>query len=192
MNKCCIYCRVAGEATEANQLVMEAQSATLRETAELLGLQIVDERCFYEAGNNPTRESIVRLLDDARNGLFDSVLVKNPGRLGRDVQCLTEIGQAFHNAGLSVYTPEGEVHITTPAVAAYFRVATLDQILGDQVMEAAIQTLEHKGYTTQEASDLIMQCHSDMQTEGYKKPLEWYVDHIADKSIPELTGMSLQ
>lgn len=135
MSKCCIYCRIAGEPTEANQAAMEIQAASLRSAAKNLGLEIVEERFCYEPAHDPKRESISRLLKDARAGTFDAVLVKNPNRLARDTYCMEEITTAFRQVGLKVFTPEGELQFTAPRVAAYFRVANLAQIIEETDLE---------------------------------------------------------
>ena len=129
MSKCCIYCRIAGEATEMNQNTMAVQTKSLCAAATTLDLEVVAVRCFYETAGDPNRESITHLLEDAKAGVFDCVLVKNLGRLGRDTHCIHEIGEAFHRARLTVYTPEGVAHMTPPYIAAYARVGSPSQLL---------------------------------------------------------------
>ena len=128
MSKCCIYCRIAGKATEANRIAMEAQANDLREAADRLGMEVVDVRCFYEYPNDAERESIVAMSEDGKAGTFDTILVRNPGRLGRDTHVLNDIGEALHEAGIELYTPEGQAHITKPTAVMYCRVATEEQL----------------------------------------------------------------
>ena len=128
MSKCCIYCRIAGKDTEANRIAMEAQANDLRDAADRLGMEVVEVRCFYEYPNDAERESIAGMIEDGKAGAFDTILVRNPGRLGRDTHVLNDIGEALHEAGLELYTPEGRAHIMKPTAVMYCRVATKEQL----------------------------------------------------------------
>ena len=189
--KCCIYCRIAGEATDSNQLAMEIQAASLRDAAQKLGLEVVDERHYYENGNDPNRESISRLIVDAVAGKIDCVLVKSPGKLARDAICLEEIAKAFQKSGLTVYTPEGKAQIAPLYFLAYARVASLSQVIGEQEMTDAIQALEGKGFSTQEATTLLSQWYNVMSASGEHKPLNWFLENVLPKEASEISGMQL-
>lgn len=189
--KCCIYCRIAGEATDSNQLAMEIQAASLRDAAQKLGLEVVDERHYYENGNDPNRESISRLIVDAVAGKIDCVLVKSPGKLARDAICLEEIAKSFQKSGLTVYTPEGIAQIAPLYFLAYARVASLSQVIGEQEMTDAIQALEGKGFSTQEATTLLSQWYNEMSASGERKPLNWFLENVLPKEAPEISGMQL-
>lgn len=121
MRKCCIYCRIDGAPTEANQDAMQSQLQSLREAAVSLGMIIASEITVYESGANPLRQSIKTLIRDGRHGCYDCVLVANTSRLARNADGLIQVGRKLNHAGIGVYTPDGIVQLAPLSAFFYSR-----------------------------------------------------------------------
>lgn len=191
MSKCCIYCRVANKSTMAHSAAMHEQLLSLRAAAEKLGLEVVKEFCWFERPNDANRVSMRQIIDGGEAGDYDCVLVANPGRLARDTHVMDEIGKAFHKAGLKVYTPEGEAHITTPVIAAYLRVGSIMQ-LQEKEADDAVQKLEDMGYDQRRAEEIVSECLNEMVADGRKNDLAWYIERAISDEAPDMAGLQLQ
>ena len=123
MKRCIIYARIGGQASEANNSLMQAQLAGLHAAAEGLSLEVVAELPVFEHGNNGNWQSIKTLTRDRQHGLYGCVLVKNLSRLPRG-ETILEVGRKFASAGLSVYTPSGRAELIPPVYAFYSRYRT--------------------------------------------------------------------
>lgn len=124
MRRCCIYCRIDGPANEMNQIAMDSQIASLRLAAENLGLAVATEVCVFESGTEPLRQSIKTLIRDGKHGVYDCILVSDPGRLSRSTEGCTLIGQKLNRHGIRVFTPQGAVQLAPPRMYFYSRYQT--------------------------------------------------------------------
>lgn len=83
--KAAIYCRIAGNSNpELKQIAIESQRQALERYAKEKGLTVVG---YYEDigynGLNDDRPGLQHLMDDAKAGSFDAVLVYKLDRLFR-------------------------------------------------------------------------------------------------------------
>ena len=121
MRRCCIYCRIDGPANEMNQIAMDGQIAFLRLAAANLGLAVATEVCVFESGTEPLRQSIKTLIRDGKHGVYDCILVADPGKLSRSAEGCTLIGQKLNRHGIKVFTPQGAVQLAPPRLYFYSR-----------------------------------------------------------------------
>lgn len=193
MNKCCIYCRIDGEQTEANKLAMNAQLESMRSLAERLGFEVVDERLVYESSLDANRQSMKSLVRDARHNVFNRVLVSDLSRLSRSAEGIVEIGNRFNRCGLKVFTPEGEQQLATPRFFFYSRVAEMERAMENKLlMEYAVEAIEAKGYDRETASDLASKTIENMNANPNGMDIDWFLEKILDKeAYDEAYGMQM-
>ncbi len=110
-NRCAIYARCASGAPE--QLNAAEQIRTCAEYALKRGWEVTREfvRSGIRSGVSPTEcTSLLQLLEAATNEPrpFDCVLVANISRLGRSLDRVTGIVNAFHGRGVFIQTVRGQ------------------------------------------------------------------------------------
>ena len=85
MSRCAIYARVS-----TNDQSCQPQLSDLRALAAQRGLEIIDTYSDIISGTKAKRPGLNRLLDDARRGRFDVLLIWSFDRLARSVRHLLE------------------------------------------------------------------------------------------------------
>lgn len=85
MSRCAIYARVS-----TNDQSCQPQLSDLRALAAQRGLEIIDIYTDIISGTKAKRPGLNRLLDDARRGRFDVLLIWSFDRLARSVRHLLE------------------------------------------------------------------------------------------------------
>ena len=92
LNKTGLYKRLSKEDEKAGEsMSIEHQGILLRQYAEEHGFNVVDEYADDGySGTNFDRPDVQRLLDDAKSGKIDTIIVKDLSRFGRNY---IEVGQ---------------------------------------------------------------------------------------------------
>lgn len=92
LNKTGLYKRLSKEDEKAGEsMSIEHQGILLRQYAEEHGFEVVDEYADDGySGTNFNRPEVQRLLDDAKSGRIDTIIVKDLSRFGRNY---IEVGQ---------------------------------------------------------------------------------------------------
>lgn len=84
MDKVCIYCRVAYRDPDGLDFALKHQQERLEQFAREQGHTVVSTVAEYGSGNNAKRPGLCKVMEGARAGEFDTILVTSLGRLQRD------------------------------------------------------------------------------------------------------------
>ena len=101
-----VYARVATAGqmeTEQDQHLRQHQITYLRGLAEKFGWHVAGEFSDCCHGRGTERPALTAMLDFLSHGGPNAVLVKNEGRLGRDVRVVEEIERKIHACGGKVF-----------------------------------------------------------------------------------------
>lgn len=133
--KCAIYLRVSTSAQTT-----ESQKADL--------LTYSDRRCFdlvgvYEdvgiSGAVERRPSLDRLMDDARKGKFDVVLVWRFDRFARSVKHLLLALEEFSEIGVDFVSYQESIDTTTPLGKALFTICSAVSALERDIIKSRVR-----------------------------------------------------
>lgn len=104
------YARVSSREQEREGYSIPAQQKLLREHVDKLGYELVREYQDAETARKVGRTSFQLMLEDARKGLFDVLVVEKVDRLTRNFFDLAPIKKLIEQNGLEVHLiKEGEV-----------------------------------------------------------------------------------
>ncbi|MBY6035966.1 recombinase family protein [Fictibacillus nanhaiensis] len=110
--KAIIYCRVSTEKEEQTTSI-ERQQSELEKLALQYGMEVID--CFAEkaSGYSLDRDELLNILDMAREGKFQSLLIQDDTRLGRGKAKMAILHQLIKN-NIKVFTlsNNGEYSLT--------------------------------------------------------------------------------
>lgn len=84
MDKVCICCRVAREEPDGQDFALKHQQERLEQFAREQGHTVVSTVAEYGSGNNAKRPGLCKVMEGARAGEFDAILVTSLDRLQRD------------------------------------------------------------------------------------------------------------
>ena len=111
-----LYLRVSSEEQRERQTI-QTQREFLSEYARVMGLEVVDN--YLDDGVLGTipleeRSEGKRLLEDAREGKFDTVLVYKLDRLGRTLLVIVEAHDKLAEFGVGLRSPHEAIDTSTP------------------------------------------------------------------------------
>lgn len=109
-NRAWIYTRI--DAPEDDRGVLKGQEKELLNYAEQMGFVIAGTSSDLGSGLDFERPGLIRLTDAAWEDRFDILLVKNLGRLGRDMVQTAGLLQQLGDLGIKIFSPqEGEIRM---------------------------------------------------------------------------------
>ena len=105
MVKVCIYCRVAHKAPDGMDFALKHQQERLEQFAREQGHTVVSTVAEYGCGNDTKRPGLRKVMEGARVGEFDAILVTSPDRLLRDaISARGMIYDLKDKCGVEVYS----------------------------------------------------------------------------------------
>lgn len=108
--KAAIYLRVGQKEQMDLHSIVDCQRDGLIHAAEAQGLSVQE---VYQdigfSGLNMNRPALQTMLEDAKTGKFDTVLVSNPSRIGRDSAATAQIVKRLQDSGVQVRDSFGVV-----------------------------------------------------------------------------------
>jgi len=114
--KTAIYIRVSTNLHVKEGYSIDEQKEKLLEYAKFKGLEIA--RLYIDEGVSgksvEARDQLLQLLEDAKNKLFEFVLIYKLIRLGRNSKVLLEIEETFRLNGVSLISFSKDVNTNTP------------------------------------------------------------------------------
>lgn len=84
MKKVCIYCRVARQDPEGLDFALKHQQERLEQFAREQGHTVVSSVAEYGSGNDAQRPGLRKVMEGARAGVFDTIMVTSLDRFMRD------------------------------------------------------------------------------------------------------------
>jgi DNA invertase Pin-like site-specific DNA recombinase len=107
-----IYCRVSTEKEEQTTSI-ERQKSELLKMADQFGMEVLDSITEKASGYSLEREELLNLLDMARDGYFQCLLIQDDTRLGRGKAKMAILHQLL-KFNIKVYTlsHQGEYTLT--------------------------------------------------------------------------------
>ena len=102
------YCRI--DAPEDIHGALKGQYERLETYAEQMGFTVVGSSQDLGSGLNFDRPGLQAVLEAAKAGSFQVLLVDSVSRIGRDTTKTTEFIQIISDCGIRIYSPmEGEI-----------------------------------------------------------------------------------
>lgn len=106
-----IYCRI--DAPEDIHGALKGQYERLETYAEQMGFTVVGSSQDLGSGLNFERPGLQAVLEAAKAGSFQVLLVDLVSRIGRDMAKTMSFIQTINGCGISVYSPlEGEIKLS--------------------------------------------------------------------------------
>lgn len=106
-----IYCRI--DAPEDAHGALKGQYERLETYAAQLGFSVVGSSQDLGSGLNFDRPGLQAVLEAAKAGSFQVLLVDSVSRIGRDVAKTISFIQTISGCGISIYSPmEGEIKLS--------------------------------------------------------------------------------
>ncbi|HBI74158.1 MAG TPA: recombinase [Lachnospiraceae bacterium] len=103
-----IYCRI--DALEDTQGALKGQYEKLETYAAQMGFAILGSSQDLGSGLNLDRPGLHAVLESAKAGCFQVLLVDSMSRIGRNMSKTMNFIQTISDCGISIYSPmEGEV-----------------------------------------------------------------------------------
>jgi DNA invertase Pin-like site-specific DNA recombinase len=144
-----LYVRVSTNNRAArNQAVFEqnpeVQEQPLRQMAEQRGWSVVRVYSDRMSGAKEDRPGLKALMQDARRGAFDVVLVFRFDRFARSVKQLVLALEEFHSVGIGFVSQQEALDTSTPMGEAMFAIiAAMAQLERRVIQERVIAGIEH-------------------------------------------------
>lgn len=106
-----IYCRI--DAPEDAHGALKGQYEKLDTYAEQMGFTVVGSSQDLGSGLNFDRPGLQAILEAAKTGSFQILLVDSVSRIGRDMAKTMNFIQTISDCGISIYSPmEGEIKLS--------------------------------------------------------------------------------
>ena len=106
-----IYCRI--DAPEDTHGALKGQYERLETYAAQMGFTVVGSSQDLGGGLHFYRPGLQAILEAAKAGSFQVVLVDSVSRIGRNMAKTTEFIQTISDCGISIYSPmEGEIKMS--------------------------------------------------------------------------------
>ncbi|WNB90293.1 recombinase family protein [Bacillus sp. NEB1478] len=110
--KAIIYCRVSTEKEEQTTSI-ERQKSELLKMANQFGMEVIDSITEKASGYSLDREELLNLLDMARDGSFQCLLIQDDTRLGRGKAKMAILHQLLkYNIKVFTLSHQGEYTLT--------------------------------------------------------------------------------
>jgi site-specific DNA recombinase len=135
MKRAALYARVSSDRQEREETI-ESQLAQLRSLAEHMQVVVLDRHIYLDEGYSGdllARPGLDRLRDDARDGLFDVVLVHCPDRLARRYAYQVVVSEELQTTGCDLdfvnrsigQSPEDQMLLAMQGVIAEYERAKI-------------------------------------------------------------------
>ncbi|WP_312279494.1 recombinase family protein [Oscillibacter sp.] len=106
-----IYCRI--DAPEDAHGALKVQYERLETYAAQMGFAVVGSSQDLGSGVNFDRPGLQAVLEAAKSGSFQVLLVDSVSRIGRDMAKTVNFIQTISDCGISIYSPmEGEIKLS--------------------------------------------------------------------------------
>lgn len=106
-----IYCRI--DAPEDTHGALKGQYERLEAYASQMGFAVVGSSQDLGSGRNFDRPGLRAVLEAAKAGSFQILLVDSVSRIGRDMAKTVNFIQTISDCGISIYSPmEGEIKLS--------------------------------------------------------------------------------
>lgn len=106
-----IYCRI--DAPEDTHGALKGQYERLETYAIQMGFTVVGSSQDLGSGLNFDRSGLQAVLESAKAGSFQVLLVDSVSRIGRDMTKTIEFIQTINGCGIGIYSPlEGEIKLS--------------------------------------------------------------------------------
>ena len=113
-----IYCRI--DAPEDTHGALKGQYERLEIYAAQIGFTVVGSSQDLGSGLNFDRPGLQTVLEAAKAGSFQVLLVDSVSRIGRDTAKTINFIQAISDFGISIYSPmEGEIKLSDSAMPPF-------------------------------------------------------------------------
>ncbi|HBS91128.1 MAG TPA: recombinase [Erysipelotrichaceae bacterium] len=113
-----IYCRI--DAPEDTHGVLKGQYERLETYAAQMGFVVVGSSQDLGSGLNFERPGLQTVLEVAKAGSFQVLLVDSVSRIGRDMAKTVNFIQTINGCGISIYSPmEGEIKLSDFAMPPF-------------------------------------------------------------------------
>ena len=113
-----IYCRI--DAPEDTHGALKGQYERLEIYAAQIGFTVVGSSQDLGSGLNFDRPGLQTVLEAAKAGCFQVLLVDSVSRIGRDTAKTINFIQAISDCGISIYSPmEGEIKLSDSAMPPF-------------------------------------------------------------------------
>ena len=113
-----IYCRI--DAPEDTHGALKGQYERLEIYAAQIGFTVVGSSQDLGSGLNFDRPGLQTVLEAAKAGSFQVLLVDSVSRIGRDTAKTINFIQAISDCGISIYSPmEGEIKLSDSAMPPF-------------------------------------------------------------------------
>jgi len=126
ISKAALYTRVSTEEQALEGTSLESQLQQVREYCKHQGWQVVGE---YNdpgfSGKNDDRPGLRQLLSEARNSIFDVVVVARLDRLSRKLRLLLELEEKLKENGISIHSVKDSIDTSTAIGRTVFQVLGL-------------------------------------------------------------------
>lgn len=110
-----IYCRVSTAQQAAEGFSLDAQETQLREYAEQHGITVTHVEIEQESGARTDRPGLARIVEMAKAGTIDVVLVSKRDRLSRSIRDLVNVVADLQSSGVELVCPGESFDTSTPA-----------------------------------------------------------------------------
>ena len=106
-----VYCRI--DAPEDTHGALKGQYERLETYAAQMGFTVVGSSQDLGSGLNFDRSGLQAVLESAKAGSFQILLVDSVSRIGRDMKKTIAFIQTISGCGISIYSPmEGEIKLS--------------------------------------------------------------------------------
>ena len=113
-----IHCRI--DAPEDTHGALKGQYERLETYAEQMGFTVVGSSQDLGSGLNFNRPGLQAVLEAAKAGSFQVLLVDSVSRIGRDMAKTVNFTQTINDCGISIYSPlEGEIKLSDFAMPLF-------------------------------------------------------------------------
>lgn len=113
-----IYCRI--DAPEDIHGALKGQYERLETYAAQMGFAVIGSSQDLGSGLNFDRPGLQTVLQEAKAGSFQVLLVDSVSRIGRDMAKTTNFIQTISDCGISIYSPmEGEIKLSDFAIPPF-------------------------------------------------------------------------
>lgn len=114
-----LYARVSTDDKGQNP---ETQLSKLRSVAQARNYEIIEEYVDFRSGKDDNRPELKRLLENAKAGKFQLVMVTKLDRMMRSTQNMLSILQRLESWGIAFECSDQEIDTKTPAGRLLFTV----------------------------------------------------------------------
>ena len=166
-----LYCRVSSAEQQANDTI-SLQTSFLSDYCRLYGHEIVDvyrDEAVSGTVALPKRPEGARMLSDASQGLFDTVLVYRLDRVGRSLLVVVDAHDLLGEAGVAMKSATEPIDTSTPAGRLIFQMlASFSEFERASIVERSTAGLRRAfkegrhlgripfGYDVNEAGDFVV------------------------------------